>query len=232
MITAMADTWLLLQSGDNSAAFNMGLDEALLETIARLNRPLLRFYAWNERAATFGYSQRFCELTAATGLRPLVRRPTGGGLVPHDSDWTYSLFFPPAHSWADLPASGSYRRAHEWIGSAFGRMNVETELALCCRKELPGQCFVGHEKFDLLWNGRKIAGAAQRRNRCGLLIQGSVQPPPIKLAKADWQHAMCDVAAFDWGVKWEQFTPDGELAERAGELARTKYSLVAYNERR
>lgn len=234
MIARVAETWLLLQSGEGAAAFNMALDEALLEHAVRLGAPVLRFYGWTERAASFGYSQRFVDVANATRLRPLVRRPTGGGLVPHAADWTYSLVFPPTHSWSELSASESYRRAHEWIGAAFARLDVKTEVASCCRKELAGQCFVGHEKFDLLWNGRKIAGAAQRRNRSGLLIQGSLQPPLLPLAKADWQQAMCDVAALDWmpATKWKPFTPDGELIERAGELARTKYSLTAYNERR
>ena len=234
MMPAMPETWLLFQSGEGAAAFNMALDEALLEHAARLARPVLRFYAWSERAASFGYSQRFADVASATQLRPLVRRPTAGGIVPHDADWTYSLVFPPTHSWAELSASESYRRVHEWIGAAFARLEVETELASCCRKELAGQCFVGHEKFDLLWHGRKIAGAAQRRNRSGLLIQGSLQPPLLQIAKADWQHAMCDVAGLDWAssVKWEPFVPDGELNERAGELVRTKYSLADYNERR
>ncbi|MSR43181.1 MAG: lipoate--protein ligase family protein [Pedosphaera sp.] len=228
----MAETWLLLQSGEGAAAFNMALDEALLEHATQFGAPVLRFYGWMESAASFGYSQRFADVIGATQLRPLVRRSTGGGLVPHDADWTYSLVFPPSHSWAELSASESYRRAHEWIRAAFTRLSVETKLSSCCRKELPGQCFVGAEKYDVLWRGRKIAGAAQRRNRSGLLIQGSVQPPPLQLAKADWQKAMCDAAVFDGNVKWEPFTPDGELNERAEELARTKYSLATYNERR
>ncbi len=228
----MGETWLLLQSGEGVAAFNMALDEALLEDAVRIGAPVLRFYGWTEPAASFGYSQRFAEVSQATQLRPLVRRPTGGGLVPHPADWTYSLVFPPSHSWAELSAGDSYRRVHEWIRVAFDRLGVETELSPCCRKELPGQCFVGAEKHDVLWRGGKIAGAAQRRNRSGLLIQGSVQPPPLQLAKADWQHAMCDAAVFDWGVKWESFTADGALDTRAVEWARTKYSLATYNERR
>jgi len=228
----MAETWLLLQSGDNTAACNMAWDEALLEWAARLGRPLLRFYAWSEKAASFGYAQRFAEAAHATHLRPLVRRPTGGGVVPHAADWTYSLLFPPAHTWAGFSASESYRRAHAWVRDAFALMEVPTLLSHGCRRELPGRCFSGVERFDLLWNGRKIAGAAQRRNRCGLLIQGSVQPPLLPIAKADWQHAMCDVAALDWGVRWEPFAAEAGLVQRAEELVRTKYALAAYNERR
>src|SRR5207245_480278 len=142
-------------------------------------RPVLRLYSWTERAASFGYFQRYAEIEGLTLLRPLVRRPTGGGLVPHDADWTYSLLFPMGHEWYSLAAIESYRRVHEWLQAAFAGLNVETELAPVAYKPRPGQCFAGYERFDLLWQGRKIAGAAQRRRSDGLLIQGSVQPPPL-----------------------------------------------------
>ena len=107
----------------------MALDEALLEAVARLGKPVLRFYGWTEPAATFGYFQKYAEVERATRLRPLVRRPTGGGIVPHDADWTYSLAFPPGHEWHSLKAEESYRRVHEWIQRAFAKLNVATELA-------------------------------------------------------------------------------------------------------
>ena len=91
--------WLLLDAGLGEAAFNMALDEALLESSARIGAPVMRFYGWKQAAATFGYFQHFAEVEQATLLRPLIRRPTGGGLVPHDSDWTYSLTFPPHLDW-------------------------------------------------------------------------------------------------------------------------------------
>ena len=150
--------WLLLNSGLGAPAFNMAMDEALLEAATRLGRPVLRFYGWIEPAATFGYFQKFAEVEQTTLLRPLIRRPTGGGLVPHDADWTYSLAFPPGHEWYELRAEESYRRAHEWIQSAFSRLGVETELAPCCKKSAPGQCFVGHEKQD--WGGRATSEQA------------------------------------------------------------------------
>jgi len=220
--------WLLINSGPCPAAFNMALDEALLESVARLGRPGLRFYGWTEPAATFGYFQKYAEVGRATPLRPLVRRPTGGGIVPHDADWTYSLAFPPGHEWHLLKAEASYRRVHEWIQRAFATLNVVTELAPSAKKSGPGQCFVGHEKFDLLWNGKKIAGAAQRRNRLGLLIQGSVQPPPLALARTDWQLAMCDAGRAAWAVKWLDFEPDGMLRGRTETLVRQKYSQPGF----
>ena len=208
----------------------MATDEALLEAVSRLRQPVLRFYGWIEPAATFGYFQKFTEVEQTTLLRPLIRRPTGGGLVPHDADWTYSLVFPPGHEWYLLRAEGSYRRVHEWIQSAFTRLGVGTELAPCCKKSAPGQCFVGYEKHDLLWHGRKIAGAAQRRNKLGLLIQGSVQPPPIKLERIDWERAIMDVVALK--SEWIELRPDTALLARVAELEATKYSQAAYNRKR
>ena len=107
----------------------MALDEALLEAMPRLGQPVLRFYSWTEPATTFGYFQKHRDVERATLLRPLIRRPTGGGIVPHDADWTYSLVFPASHEWHSLKATESYRRVHEWIQAAFARVNVPTELA-------------------------------------------------------------------------------------------------------
>ena len=224
--------WLLLNSGKCPAAFNMALDEALLDSVSRLGKPVLRFYGWTEPAATFGYFQKFSDVERATQLRPLIRRPTGGGIVPHDADWTYSAVFPPGHEWHLLKAEASYRRIHEWIHSAFAVLKVKTELAPNCKKSQPGQCFIGHEKFDLLWHGKKIAGAAQRRNKSGLLIQGSVQPPPVSLARAAWECAMRSVSEKQFPLAWDDFVPNPELHERAGKLAREKFSQSYYNQKR
>ena len=240
--------WLLLNSGLCDPAFNMAMDEALLEAMPRLQKPVLRFYGWTEPAATFGYFQKYSEVAATTMLRPLIRRPTGGGIVPHDIDWTYSAAFPTTHEWYSLKAIESYRRIHEWIVAAFQRLNIATELAPCCKKSAPGQCFVGHEQFDVLWHGKKIAGAAQRRTKLGLLIQGSVQPPPITerkrpknivhaaepppLLRTEWETAMRDVAISDQSVEWSAFEPDASLRQHAEELTRSKFSQNNYNQKR
>jgi lipoate-protein ligase A len=223
----------LLQSGPGDYALNMAVDEALLQAAPRLGQPVLRFYGWIEPAASFGYFQKYADIQRQTVLRPLVRRPTGGGLVPHDVDWTYSLAFPPGHEWYSLSATDSYRRVHEWIQAAFSRLSIATELAPSSLKTQAGQCFAGREKFDVLWRGQKVAGAAQRRTRDGLLIQGSVQPrrlPP--LSRADWQKAMCDEAGLGQEARWVPFEPDAPLAERAQALVRQKYAQASYNQKR
>jgi lipoate-protein ligase A len=223
--------WLLLNSGPTASADNMAWDEALLEAAPRLGHPVLRFYSWTEPAATFGYFQKFAEVERLTKLRPLIRRPTGGGLVPHDADWTYSLAFPAGDPWHKLKAVESYRRVHEWIQTAFARAGLPTELAPCCRKEAPGQCFIGAEQFDVLWRGRKIAGAAQRRTRDGLLIQGSIQPPTGS-SRDEFENAFCETARMQWGVEWQALQADATLTGRVCELAREKYSQRDHNKRR
>lgn len=222
--------WRLINSGPCDAPFNMALDEAMLECSARYGSQILRFYAWTQPAATFGYFQHYAEIERLTPLRPLIRRPTGGGLVPHDADWTYSVAFPAGSEWYSLRAEESYRRVHEWIQSAFGAMNIETELAPCCKKTLPGQCFVGHEKSDLLWRGKKIAGAAQRRSKTGLLIQGSVQPPPLSLRREDWEAAM--LKSVSPRVDWAGSPEPSELLILARQLADKKYSRDDHNRKR
>jgi lipoyl(octanoyl) transferase len=228
----MANTWYLWQSGPNAAADNMALDEAVLTALPRLGRPLLRFYGWTESAATFGYSQSHALASVLTPLRPLIRRPTGGGLVSHAGDWTYSLFFPPHDPWYSTPAVTGYQRLHQWLRGAFARLDLETTLAGESRRPASGQCFSGPERFDLVREGVKLAGAAQRRTRTGLLIQGSIQPPPPAMTKAEWQKAMCDEAHFGLGVDWVPFEPDTALREHAALLANEKYSTRRYNERR
>jgi lipoate-protein ligase A len=232
------NSWLFINSGKCDAAFNMALDEALLENAARLGKPVLRFYGWTEPAATFGYFQKFSEVGRATHLRPLIRRPTGGGIVPHDADWTYSAIFPPGHEWHLRKVEESYRRIHDWLRLAFAELKIETELAPCCKKSLPGQCFAGHEKFDLLWCGKKIAGAAQRRNKSGLLIQGSIQKPDAENQKSEndfrtqFEAAMREVAVKNWRVNWTEFWPDAELQKNAAKLAREKVSQAHHNQKR
>lgn len=223
--------WLLLNSGKCDAAFNMAQDEALLESVSQIGKPVLRFYGWTEPAATFGYFQKFSEVEHATLLRPLIRRPTGGGIVPHDADWTYSFVVPPNHEWHSLKAEKSYRRIHEWIQGAFTELKIVTQLAPD-RKKSAGECFVGHEKSDLLWHGKKIAGAAQRRNKLGLLIQGSIQAPPVSIAPADFENVMCAVAQEKFRVEWSGFLPDENMLARANELSRQKYSQKSHNQKR
>ena len=221
-----------LVSGPTAAAANMAIDETLLLAATRLAAPVFRLYAWTEPAATFGYFQKYDDVERATLLRPLIRRPTGGGIVPHDADWTYSLAFPVGTPWYELRAMESYARVHGWVAAAFAKLGVSAELAPCCKKTIPGQCFIGYEKDDVLWHGRKIAGAAQRRTKQGLLIQGSVQPPPLQLSRKDWEAAMIAMGTEREGFGWTPLEWDGPLQAHASDLEENRYSVPAFNRKR
>lgn len=222
------ETWAFLESGAADPASNMAWDETLLEGSGRRRNPVFRSYDWTVPCATFGYFQHWAEVSSWTDQRPLIRRPTGGGLVFHGADWTYSLAVPAAHPWHGLTAVESYQCLHRWIQAAFARLEVRTELAPCCQPEGPGRCFIGAEKFDLLWQGRKVAGAAQRRNRFGLLIQGSIQPPPVGLSRNEWETAMRLAASEGPGVRWEPLGITAEARERAAVLSVGKYASEEY----
>jgi lipoate-protein ligase A len=83
----------------------------------------------------------------------------------------------------------------------------------------------------LLWQRRKIAGAAQRRSRDGLLIQGSIQSPR-GVSRPEFEQALCEVARIDWNIEWQSFEPSEALQHRVSKLAREKYARPEYNERR
>ena len=227
----MSEIWYDWDSGPSTAVLNMAWDEVLLESVGTLGAPVLRTYSWNEPAATFGYFQHYDEVAAWTELRPLIRRTTGGGLVRHDADWTYCIAVPPGHWWYELKAADSYRHVHKWLKFAFARIGVETLLAPDCDPAGPGQCFIGAEKSDLLHNGRKIAGAAQRRNKFGLLIQGSIQPLPAACDRSAWEKALRETGAGRHGSEWHQFS-SRSWQQRAEELAITRYSTDCYNRKR
>jgi lipoate-protein ligase A len=224
------EAWLTLDSGDLVPAENMAWDEALLEAASSLAVPILRFYGWNSVAATFGYFQRFSNVAAWTPLRPLIRRPTGGGLVSHLADWTYSLVFPKSHWWYSLPAIESYLTMHKWISRSLAQIGIEAVLSGDRIEAQRGCCFSGAEKNDLLNGSRKIAGAAQRRTQAGLLIQGSVQPCPPLPERAKWQIAMLKTAPIQ--ADWKRFDPSLSMNERVSNLTTEKYADCVYNEKR
>jgi lipoate-protein ligase A len=120
---------------------------------------------------------------------------------------------------------------HLWIRSALKWIGVESELATCCREELPGQCFAGYEKFDVLSNGRKIAGAAQRRNKHGLLIQGSIQPVPAGIDFQAFVTAMSESGNDPFASRSLDFDAT-LLKSNAQELVDSKYGTTDHNQRR
>lgn len=151
------------------AALNMAIDEALLETVTV---PTIRFYRWDHPALSFGYFGKFTD-AAEHSNRDLVRRWTGGGIVFHGNDLTYSLVI-PARDPAFMESSRTiYENVHRGICDALGgsghRVDLEGRDAALqrprtSRRDVPADdCFANPVPADVVLNGRKIAGAAQRR---------------------------------------------------------------------
>ncbi len=196
------------------AALNMALDEVLL---ADAVAPLLRIYRWERAAVSFGYFGKYAAVAESSPGREIVRRMTGGGIVPHGEDLTYSLIVPETHAFAGSNPREVYRLVHEAIGALLAQHGDRTSLAARPTSAGSGACFDSPAEFDLLARDRKIAGAALRRTKCGLLLQGSIQGL-TELEKFRPRLA----SAFADHVISGAFTDAQRLAAEA--LAREKYA--------
>lgn len=173
------------------AVANMAADLMLLEHYPSPENIRFRAYAWSEPAYTFGVSQSWAKYRAQVPARyPLVRRCTGGGLVSHLDDWTFALVIPPAHPLFKADAMASYAAVHEALLQALLRQGQPVKLAPMPAGvrdfQSPDDCSRRAEPNDLVRSddGRKVAGAAQKRNRRGLLIEGYVWRPFVP--GCDW----------------------------------------------
>lgn len=221
------------------APWNMALDEALLETA---RAPVLRFYRWERPAVSFGCFQPWAEVAARFPGRELVRRPTGGGAVEHGEGTgetaTYALVVPRAGG--ALTALGerpcaAFRRVHAALAAALGAQGFAVRMHEAnggAAAGLGGACF--HDRpvpgdLVLAENGRKVAGAAQRRTRAGMLHQGSVWVPgalDVSRLAEDFAAALTGEQPLEWlGLAH----PVWLAADR---LHRTKYGQRTWTERR
>ncbi|QYM78917.1 lipoate--protein ligase family protein [Horticoccus luteus] len=188
------------------AAENMAADFLLLQRYPGAPAVRFRHYEWRAPAFTFGFSQKIAFIRAT--LPPdetfdLCRRPTGGGLVDHRDDWTYTLVVPRGHPLEELRASASYRATHECLAAALVRQGVPALIKTTCEPAAEGNacgaagvCFQRAELYDVVHreSGEKIAGAAQKRNKHGLLFQGSLWRPAVG-APLDWDQLHDDFVA-------------------------------------
>ncbi|MBA2743407.1 MAG: hypothetical protein H0U43_03715 [Chthoniobacterales bacterium] len=204
-----------------SAAMNMAVDEALLE-FARV--PALRFYRWRRPSVSFGYFGEFATIAHEQSTRELVRRWTGGGIVFHGDDLTYSIVLPAAEAKAFGSSRAVYAKIHNAICIALaGAVNVE--LATVAAPKVSEACFANPVEADVIANGRKIAGAAQRRARAGLLHQGSIQHESLPTDFADtFAGQLC-------GDCLRKSLP-ATLLRRAEEIAQVRYGTQAWLRRR
>ncbi len=201
----------------------MALDEALLEMALG---PVLRTYTWSGSWISFGYSQSLTAIAATFPNHGLVRRWTGGGIVPHAPDWTFALIVPRDSAFARLRPSESYCQVHQAVAATLAQLDIPTTLAGDQVTDAPGACFAGRPaQYDVLTpGGSKLCGGAQRRTRKGVLHQGSVQA--LALPSDFGQNLAARLASTV-----EKFPPPSELLARAGELAQKKYSSPEWTAR-
>jgi len=172
-----------LPNAFGDAATNMAIDASLLDSIPE-GLAAFRHYGWTEPAATFGYAQKFAEVeNIQNDGVTLCRRLTGGGIVDHRNDWTYALVSEASLPVSSIPATVLYERIHRTISQSISDQGIQNRLAPCPRlcgeaqkkASEPDQCFVKPAANDVVRpDGQKMAGAAMKRSRNGLLIQGSI----------------------------------------------------------
>ena len=204
-----------------SAPMNMAVDEALVDLATA---PTLRVYGWRAPSLSFGYFGRYSHVAGEAESREIVRRWTGGGIVLHGEDLTYSLVLPRAHMAHAQSSRAIYSGVHAAIQRALAAV-APVSLADQDAPKISDACFANPVVADVLLDGRKIAGAAQRRTRAGLLHQGSIQYDQLPGDFADaFASALCD--------RFRHLELPSDVLARAERLASEKYAAAAWLHRR
>ncbi|MEH7224808.1 biotin/lipoate A/B protein ligase family protein [Bacillus sp. JJ1566] len=181
------EVWRFIDSGHCSPAFNMALDEALLDWNSEGKiPPTIRFYGWNPATLSIGYFQkveREIDLDAVKkyGLG-FVRRPTGGRGVLHDQELTYSVIVSEAHPEMPKTVTEAYRVISEGVLQGFRNLGLDAYFAVPKTAEereglknpRSAVCFDAPSWYELVVEGRKVAGSAQTRQKGVILQHGSI----------------------------------------------------------
>ncbi len=198
----------------------MAIDEALL---AVAPEPVLRVYRWMRPAVSFGYFGRWGPVREAHAGRDAVRRWTGGGVVLHGEDLTYSILIPRVCEAAALDPAGSYAVVHRALCLALTDAGFTAVEAGVSGEKISEACFENPVIHDVLVRGQKVAGAAQRRTRMGLMHQGSIQGIDLP---AGFGFALAGCLAD--AVRERSF----DVTHAAEKLAEEKYGAACWLEKR
>jgi lipoate-protein ligase A len=216
---------------------NLALDEALL----RSGTETLRLYAWDPPGFSLGVFQPVDGPRCPPGFR-LVRRPTGGGAIAHAGELTIA--------WVGLRVrvEEAYRRMNAIVSRAAASFGVRVGPGAGEPEAAPkGLCFDAHTCYDLLVQGRKLFGSAQRRGGGRFLLHGSLVLEPNRVAKggislaeaagrpvarAEVEAAVIREAEGGWGVRFVASEPTAEEWQRAERLVSERYGNPAWTARR
>lgn len=176
--------WRFLNTGPASGAFNMAVDETLLEGVGS-GEPVLRVYGWAPAAVSFGYGQQpwrevDLDKCRAAGIE-VVRRLTGGRAVLHWEELTYSVICRDDDPQCGGPISHTYRRIGEALVHGLRLFGVEAILERARPRALRPRetgvsepCFASLARWEVKCGGRKLIGSAQRRVRGAILQHGAL----------------------------------------------------------
>jgi len=179
-------SWRLLVDPPATGAWNMAVDEVLLDGVAAGSAPpTLRFYEWAPPCLSLGYFQPF-EVVDVAGCRRLgvdvVRRPTGGRAILHDRELTYSVALPLRLLGDDVGVLPSYHRISLALAGGLHRLGVPVVLAPEAAAQAGPDhgpvCFDRPSAHEILLGGRKLVGSAQVRRATAILQHGSILIEP------------------------------------------------------
>jgi lipoate-protein ligase A len=177
--------WQLIIDEPLDGARNMAIDTALLDEVEHSETPrtVVRFYLWSTPAVSLGRNQKIEKAVDADYCRAhgihIVHRPTGGRAVLHDDELTYAVVSNDSARFGDT-IYGNYKRVSEALCLGFRKLGVPAVLAPDTRKpailedEGDPPCFLSTSRYELMVDGKKIVGSAQRRVRGGFLQHGSM----------------------------------------------------------
>ncbi|SEB74248.1 biotin/lipoate A/B protein ligase family protein [Paenibacillus sp. GP183] len=179
--------WRFLHTGDRSPAENMAIDEAILTAHSEeKSPPTVRFYGWNPATLSIGYFQKAQEVdmeaVESEGIG-FVRRPTGGRAVLHDRELTYSIIVSETYPGIPRNVTEAYRVLSEGLLQGFRGLGLNAEMVQLASEEekekyasVAGSsaCFDSPSWYELVVEGRKIAGSAQVRQKDVVLQHGSI----------------------------------------------------------
>ena len=183
----MTEIWNFINTGSKNPYYNMVMDEALLNFVSRGEiDPVIRFYTWNPATLSIGYFQRLQKEIDIDKVKEkgygLVRRQTGGRGVLHDKELTYSVIVPESHPNMPSTVTEAYKIISQGLLEGFKNLGFETYFAIPRSKEERDKlkqprssvCFDAPSWYELVVEGRKIAGSAQTRQKGVILQHGSI----------------------------------------------------------
>jgi len=175
-------TWRIIEHPPANGAWNMAVDEAILESVYRgLSLPTLRLYAWDPACLSLGHAQPFSDVDTAILSDKgwtVVRRPTGGRAILHVDELTYAVIAPESEPRVSGGVIESYLRLSQALLEALNLLGL-TPQAL----EKPSVnnanrnnpvCFEVPSNYEITVNDKKLIGSAQARRKEGILQHGSL----------------------------------------------------------